>query len=117
VQLDRSWMTTQSGLRPAQPWAAVAGFGFLMHFVWEMWQAPMYRAMAQASHVAAVRLCTIAALGDAVIQLLAFAAAAIAAGSRTWLARPTRRPMIVYLITGLLITVALEWVNVHRLQR
>jgi hypothetical protein len=100
-----------------QPWAAVAGFGFLVHFVWEMWQAPMYRTMVEASHVAAVRVCTFATLGDAVIQVLAFGAAAIAAGSRTWLARPSRGPMTVYLIAGLLITAALEWVNVHVLQR
>jgi hypothetical protein len=100
-----------------QPWAAVAGFGFLVHFVWEMWQAPMYRTMVEASHVAAVQVCTFATLGDAVIQVLAFGAAAIAAGSRTWLTRPSRRSMIVYLVAGLAMTAVLEWVNVYGLRR
>ena len=100
-----------------QPWAAVAGFAFLLHFAWEMWQAPMYRTMVRASHLEAVRVCSFATLGDAGIQLLAFAAAAVAAGSRLWLARPRRTPMIVYLVVGLLITVVLEWVNVYVLRR
>lgn len=101
-----------------QPWAAIVGFAFLLHFVWEMWQAPMYRTMVQASHVEAVRVCTFATLGDALIQLVAFAGAALAAGSRPWLARPSRRrPMLVYLTVGLLVTVVLEWINVYVLRR
>lgn len=107
----------EAALRRVQPWAAVAGFAFLVHFVWEMWQAPMYRTMLQARHVEAVRVCTFATLGDAVIQLLAFGAAATAVRSRTWLARPSRRPMTVYLAAGLAMTVMLEWVNVYGLRR
>jgi hypothetical protein len=104
-------------LKRVQPWAAIAGFAFLVHFVWEMWQAPLYRTMVLASHVDAVRVCSVAALGDAFIQLLAYAAGAFVAGSRAWLTRPLRTSLISYVSVGLLITALLEWVNVYALGR
>src|SRR5687768_2354439 len=42
---------TAAGWPAWQPWVALAGFAFLVHFVWEMWQAPFYRTMLQADHV------------------------------------------------------------------
>ena len=88
------YRTAEAVANRIQPWAAVAGFAFLWHFVWEMWQAPVYRTMVQVSQVEAVRVCSFATLGDALIQLVAFAAAALAAGSRLWLARPRPRTML-----------------------
>jgi hypothetical protein len=40
-----------------QPWTAVAGFAFLLNFVWEMWQVPFYRTIVAASHLDAVVVC------------------------------------------------------------
>lgn len=54
-----------------QPWAALAGFAFLLNFAWEMDQAPLYRAMATAPHWTAVRICTLATAGDVAILLMA----------------------------------------------
>lgn len=100
-----------------QPWAALAGFAFLVHFVWEMWQAPFYRTMLQASHVSGVTACTIATLGDVGITVTAFAAAAWGRNKRQLLAHPPAGTLTVYFATGLVITVALEWLNVYALGR
>jgi hypothetical protein len=100
-----------------QPWAALAGFAFLVHFVWEMWQAPFYRTMLQASHASGVATCTIATLGDAAITITAFAAAARRENTRQVLAHPPPGALAVYFATGLVITVALEWLNVGVLRR
>jgi hypothetical protein len=104
-------------LTRAQPWTAVAGFGFLLHFVWEMWQAPMYRTMVQASHVEAVRVCSFATLGDALIELAAYAAGALVAGNSLWLVSFRGAAFGAYVGVGLLITVLLEWVNMYALER
>ncbi|MGH7629725.1 MAG: hypothetical protein ACREOF_10175 [Gemmatimonadales bacterium] len=103
--------------RRVNPWAAVAGFAFLLNFVWEMWQAPFYRTMIEASHLDAVRTCTLATFGDAVIALLALGAAAAVARDSGWLARPSRKALAVYVGAGLVITLALEWLNVQVLHR
>jgi hypothetical protein len=105
------------GWPAGQPWAALAGFAFLLHFVWEMWQAPFYRTMLQADHVTAVRTCTIATLGDAAITLAAFGVAAWLGGGRDWLAHPSRGRLAVYLAAGLAVTLLLEWLNVYVLER
>jgi hypothetical protein len=91
-------------LTRAHPWAAVAGFAFLLHFAWAMRQAPMYRTMVQASHVEAVRVCTLATFGDALIELAAYAAGALVAGNSLWLASLRRAAFGAYIGVGLLIT-------------
>ncbi len=100
-------------LRPWQPWAAVAGFAFLLHFVWETLQAPFFEGMAAAPHWRAVLRCARASAGDVVIAWLAYGAGAWWAGRRSWLADPGRIPFRIYMIVGLAITVFLEWVNVY----
>ncbi len=100
-------------LRPWQPWAAVGGFALLLHFVWEMLQAPFFEDMATAPHWSAVLRCARASAGDVGIAWLAYAAAAWWAGRRSWLEEPGRTPFRIYLIVGLAVTVLLEWVNVY----
>jgi hypothetical protein len=100
-----------------QPWTAVAGFAFLLNFIWEMWQAPFYRTMVAASHLNAVLVCSLATVGDAAITVLAFGVAAAIVRNRGWLFRPAARPVAVYLGVGLGLTVLLEWLNVHVWQR
>ena len=104
--------------RPAlpwwQPWVALGLFSFLLHFVWEMLQVPLYEQMSGARHWAAVLRCTRASAGDAVIVWTAYALAAGSARDRWWLGvRHRGRPLTVYLAAGLLITVGLEWFNVY----
>ncbi len=53
---------------PRLPKANVLLFGFLLNFPWEFIQAPLFDGMAGAPHWEAVKSCTSAALGDAVIM-------------------------------------------------
>ena len=39
-------------------------FSFLLHFVWEMLQVPLYVEMANAAHWEATRVCLFATMGD-----------------------------------------------------
>ncbi len=54
------------------PELPLAGFGFLLHFAWEMLQVPWFDGMLAASHGTVVWLCTRATFGDVVILLVAF---------------------------------------------
>lgn len=86
----------------------VALFGALLNFPWEMWQAPLYEGMAEASHLSAVTRCSWATLGDAVILVLAFAAVSMRAHSRNWVLQPTRMQAAMFVAAGLAVTLVLE---------
>jgi len=47
-------------------------FGFLLNFIWEIWQVPMFQSMDNLTHFEATIRCTLAALGDVVILLVVF---------------------------------------------
>ncbi len=96
-----------------QPWLALGLFAFLLHFVWELLQTPFYAQMGGARHWAAVLRCTRATGGDVLITWGAYAVAAAWGHSRLWLVSPRRRAgLVVFLLAGLAVTVALEWLNV-----
>ena len=82
---------------------------FLIHFVWEMWQIPFFSGMSEANHWSAVIQCSLATLGDGVITLIAYGSSAIVTRNAYWLYNRTSRNWTVYLATGLLITVFLEY--------
>ena len=90
------------------PEVNVALFAFLLHLPWEFWQVPFFEGMAAAAHWPAVKVCTRAALGDALIALLAFLAVAAAARSRSWILEPTWRTVSAYIAVGLSVTVVIE---------
>lgn len=100
-----------------QPWAALALFAFLLNFAWEMGQAPFYRGMSTAAHWPAVRMCTLATAGDVAILLVAYGLVAAAVRRPWWLAAPTRGRTAGFLTTGLVVTAALEALNVYALGR
>lgn len=100
-----------------QPWAALAGFAFLLHFAWEMLQFPLYAGMSEARHDRATWTCLEATLGDVALALAAYAAAAAVARSARWLRRARGAPLGVYLAAGLGATLIVEWLSVHRWSR
>ena len=104
-------------MRIWQPWAALAGFAFLLHFIWEVIQAPLYTGMADARHWDAVRTCGLASAGDVLVLVTAYAGVAVILRQSDWLALPTGRRVVAYLAIGLLLTFVLETVNVYVLQR
>jgi hypothetical protein len=95
------------------PEFAVAGFSFLLHFVWEFIQVPAYGGMAETSHQVGVLVCSLATIGDVGIALAAFLAASAAARSRNWLLAPALGPFGLFLAVGLGLTVALEYYHTN----
>lgn len=85
----------------------VALFGFFAAFVWEMWQMPFYRT-ADLAIMDAVQGCSLGSFGDAGIMVVAYSVAAWVTGSRYWVRELPRLPLLVYLGTGLIITIASE---------
>lgn len=109
----------------SRPWSlrfpelAVTGFGFLTHFAWEMLQIPWFAGMLEASHGAVVWLCVRATGGDVVILLAGFWLASLVAGRRDWLVAGAdwRRPALVVVLVGVVVTVVFEWLATGPLGR
>lgn len=99
------------------PEANVAVFAFLLDYPWEFLQVPLFRGMAAAPHWEAVKFCTGATLGDAVIAVVAFWGVAAAAGTRRWILRPSAAQVAGFVAIGLAITLALEWLATGPLGR
>jgi hypothetical protein len=83
---------------------------FLLHFVWEMLQVPLFKDMATMQHLEAVLICAKATVGDANIALAAYLAASVWRRSLTWMYPLSVGALIIYFVTGLVITVAFEYV-------
>ena len=106
-----------SSLSSRFPELPLAGFGFLLHFAWEMMQVPWFDGMLEASHGTVVWLCTRATFGDVVIMVFAFWVGSWTVRSRTWVVARFWRPVLVTIATGLLITVVFEWMATGMLDR
>ena len=100
----------------ASPWRAlldlpelhVVLFAFLLNFAWEILQSGFYRGMREMPHGDAVRLCTLATLGDVGMTLAAFWVVAWLGGGRRWLLRPTWAHVVGFTGLGLAITLVFE---------
>jgi hypothetical protein len=87
----------------------VALFALLLNYPWEFLQVPLYEHMPQAPHWEAVKACSRATAGDAVIALAAYGAVAVWLRSRDWVLKPTPAATLSFMGFGVLITVAVEW--------
>ena len=92
-------------------------FGFLINFVWEIWQAPLFKSMDSLTHFEATIQCTRAALGDVIILLVAFWIIALTAKSRHWIIHPKTIQIIGFIAIGIIITVVFEAIAIHVLNR
>lgn len=90
----------------------IALFGLLTAFLWEMWQMPFYDA-GGATMAARVQGCSLASIGDAGIMVFAYAMASWKAGRRLWLNDITPGTLLVYLGTGLAVTIAIEHIALN----
>ncbi|MEO7940240.1 MAG: hypothetical protein ABIR55_16545 [Burkholderiaceae bacterium] len=98
-------------LRNALRWPelALAGFALLLNFPWEIIQSPLFEGMASMPHRDAVQYCTRAAFGDAGIVLIAYWTVAVVSGrGRGWLQQSGRIPIAIFVIIGVLISIAIE---------
>ncbi|WP_291001340.1 hypothetical protein [Hoeflea sp.] len=100
-----------------QPEFGIVIFSFLLHFVWEYLQAPTYAGMMELSHWEGVKLCTSATIGDVGFALVAFWVASASARSRAWLLSPRTLPLLVYLGTGVALTIGFEYYYTQVTQR
>lgn len=105
--------------RPALtlPELSLAGFGFLTHFVWEMLQIPWFTGMSEASHSSVVWLCIRATGGDVLILLAGFWLSSVVCGHRQWLLEGQRKPAVIVVTTGIVVTIVLEWLATGPLGR
>jgi hypothetical protein len=99
------------------PEANVALFAFLLNYPWEFLQVPFFEGMADAPHWEAVKFCTRATLGDAVIALVAFWSTTFIMGSRGWIGQGGRLAIAVFIAAGVCVTVVLERLATGPLER
>lgn len=97
--------------------AAYVLFSFLLHFVWEMLQSPLYDSLRNLPHAEAVQVCALATLGDVGIALVAYVGAALVQRAHLWILDPRIATWVIYLIIGLAITVLFEYLATGTLQR
>lgn len=88
----------------------VAVFAMLLNYPWEFLQVPLFAKMPGAPHWEAIKTCTRATFGDAVIMLLAFWVVSAFARSRYWVcAVPRASRLALFVSVGVVITVTIEW--------
>ncbi len=92
-------------------------FSLLLNLAWEVWQVPFFLGMADQPHWLGVKACTQATFGDAGIALAAFWVTALIARSRTWIMRPSRSDIAVFIGVGLVATIAFETLATGALER
>lgn len=95
----------------------VAIFTFLLNFVWEFAQAPLFEGMARSPHWTAILVCARATAGDVVIALGAFWAVSTSCRSRRWVLDPTRAQLAGFIAVGVVVTTVMEWLATHAWDR
>ena len=89
-----------------ETWLAV--HGYLIAFLWEMLQMPFYAMDGLTVWQVTVR-CGLASLGDAGIMVAAYFVASLIVRDRNWLHNRHWRAVLVYLATGQILTVSIEF--------
>jgi hypothetical protein len=97
----------------ATPEACLFLFAFLLNFVYEVWQAPYYIFYNSPSLADKIRDLTHCSFGDGVIILICYWVVSAIAHSRYWILQPTRRFMLLFIGSGVLITLAIETYRVN----
>lgn len=92
-------------------------FGFLLNFVWEIGQVPLFQGMNELTHFEVTLHCTRAALGDVVILLVALWVIALIAKSRSWITQPKTIQVAGFIAIGVIITVIVEAIAIDALNR
>lgn len=95
--------------RSIQLVAALTLIAYALHFSWEMAQAKWFTTMSELPFWTATAWCARAAGWDVAISAFAYTAAALTARSWRWMRGRSLLPFAVYLVSGLAVTVAIEW--------
>lgn len=78
---------------------------------------PFFRGMADQPHWLGVKACTQATFGDAGITVAAFWVTAIFARTRSWMLRPCKLDIAIFLGVGVAATIVLEALATGLLER
>ncbi len=92
-------------------------FAFLLNFIWELLQLPLFGGFADFPYYQTILHCTKATFGDVIISLVAFAGACLITRSRMWIISTKISGVVAFLAVGLLITVAFELLATGPLNR
>jgi hypothetical protein len=88
-------------------------FGFLLNFVYEVWQAPYYEFYRSPSLADKIKDLTHCSFGDGVIILVCSWVVSALVRSRNWVLRPTPKLTFLFTSIGLLITLVIETYRVN----
>ncbi len=83
-------------------------FAFLLNFVWELLQMPLFGEFSEYPYYQIILHCTKATFGDVIISLVAFAGACLIARSRMWIVSMSKSGVVSFLAIGLIITITFE---------
>ena len=83
-------------------------FAFLINFVWEMLQMPLFSYPLNASIVQINLACLQASAGDAAMIVIAFWIVAILLKGRGWIFHPSVGSLALFLLPGIVMTVVFE---------
>jgi hypothetical protein len=92
-------------------------FAFLLNFVWELLQMPLFAGFADFPYYQTILHCAKATFGDIVISLVAFAGACLIARSRNWIILTKLSGVVAFLAIGLVITIVFELLATGPLNR
>ncbi|MER1941867.1 hypothetical protein ABS755_14320 [Castellaniella sp. FW104-16D08] len=92
-------------------------FAFLINFVWEMLQMPLFSYPPDASLAQINLACIQASMGDAVMMVIAFWFVALLQKSRGWFLHPSVRSLMWFLLPGIMMTIVFEAIATGPLQR
>ncbi len=92
-------------------------FAFLLNFVWELLQMPLFAGFADFQYYQTILHCMKATFGDVVISLVAFAGACLITRSRMWIILMNKSGVVAFLAIGLVITILFELLATGPLNR
>ncbi len=92
-------------------------FAFLLNFIWELLQMPLFAGFADFPYYQIILHCTKATFGDVIISLVAFAGACLITRSRMWIKSMNKSGVVAFLAMGLVITIIFELLATGPLNR
>ena len=95
----------------------IAIIAFLLNFVWELLQMPLFAGFVDFQYYQVILHCTKATFGDVVISLVAFAGACLITRSRMWIISMNKSGVVSFLAIGLVITIVFELLATGPLNR
>ncbi len=82
--------------------------GFVINFVWEMLQMPLFSYPADSSMTQINLACIQASAGDAAMIVIAFWVVVLLQKDREWYLHPSVRSLVLFLLPGVIMTIVFE---------